>query len=63
MNYIANIDTICILINIENYETFNKKLFEFLSNEKEKNFKYIMLADSNTNIDKPNFYCTYYSNS
>lgn len=36
MNYIANIDTICILINIENYETFNKKLFEFLSNEKEK---------------------------
>lgn len=36
MNYIVNIDTLCILINIEKYEENNKNLFEYLSIEKEK---------------------------
>ncbi len=35
MNYISNIDTIYILIDIEDYEENNKKLLEYLSQEKE----------------------------
>lgn len=35
MNYISNIDTIYILIDIEDYEENNKKLLEYLSKEKE----------------------------
>lgn len=36
MNYISNIDTICILIDIENYEENNKELLEYLLQEKEQ---------------------------
>ena len=36
MKYISNIDTICILIDIENYEENNKELLEYLLQEKEK---------------------------
>lgn len=35
MNYISNIDTIYILIDIENYEENNKELLEYLYKEKE----------------------------
>ena len=36
MNYISNIDTICILVDIENYEENNKELLEYLLQEKEQ---------------------------
>lgn len=36
MKYISNIDTICILVDIENYEENNKELLEYLLQEKEK---------------------------
>lgn len=36
MNYISNIDTICILLDIENYEESAKETLQFLSDEKEK---------------------------
>lgn len=35
MKYVSNIDTICILIDIENYEENNKELLEYLFKEKE----------------------------
>lgn len=35
MNYISNIDTICILIDTENFETTSKPIIEYLSKEKE----------------------------
>lgn len=36
MKYISNIDTICILVDIENYEENNKELLEYLLQEKEQ---------------------------
>ena len=36
MNYIPNIDTIYVLVDIENYEENNRELLEYLLNEKEK---------------------------
>lgn len=36
MKYISNIDTIYILVDIENYEANNKQLLQYLSEEKEK---------------------------
>lgn len=36
INYISNIDTICILVDIENYENNSKKILNFLDEEKEK---------------------------
>ena len=34
MNYISNVDTIYILLDIQNYEERNKNLLEYLSKEK-----------------------------
>lgn len=36
MNYISNIDTICILIDIDNYEIETKEILEYLEEEKQK---------------------------
>ena len=46
MNYVSNIDTICILIDTENYEQFADSVLEYLSKEKEL-AKSIFTTDTN----------------
>ena len=36
MNYISNIDTICILIDIENYQSSTEDILKYLEEEKQK---------------------------
>lgn len=36
MNYISNIDTICILIDIENYQSSTEEILKYLEEEKQK---------------------------
>ena len=41
MNYISNIDTICVLVDIENYMENTKNILEYLEQEKEKAKLYV----------------------
>ena len=42
MNYISNIDTICILVDIDNYTEGTKSVLEYLEQEKEKAKLYVL---------------------